>query len=70
MRDLIPFDVSALGLAEYAWLFLALGGLSLLAPPKRLRWRGAVYVSTLLIGFGWMYTIYDAPEGCGWPASC
>jgi len=67
MRDLIPFDVSALGLAEYAWLFLALGGLSLLAPPKRPRWRGAFYVSALLIGFGWMYTIYEAPEGWSEP---
>ncbi|MEE8104244.1 MAG: ABC transporter permease subunit [Planctomycetota bacterium] len=68
MRDLIPFDVSALGLAEYAWLFLALGGLSLLAPPKRPRWLGALLVGLVLATAGFMAAWLGVPEGSAEPS--
>ncbi|MHC4136608.1 MAG: ABC transporter permease, partial [Planctomycetota bacterium] len=51
MRNLIPFDFADLGPAEFAWLLLAFGGLSLLAGGER-RGRGAAMVGGLIALFG------------------
>ena len=53
MRYLIPFPLDQLGVAEVLWLLLAFGGLSLLAPPARPRWKGALLLGAFLAIYAW-----------------
>ncbi len=48
MGKLIPLEFAALGPAEWTWLALAFGGLSLLAPPGAWRRRFAVRLALVL----------------------
>ncbi|MHC4971200.1 MAG: ABC transporter permease [Planctomycetota bacterium] len=64
MRNLIPFDFVDLGPAEFAWLLLAFGGLSLLAPTGR-RVLQAAIVWGLMAAFG-VVRWYTVPITAAW----
>ena len=53
MRYLIPFGLEGLGFVEAAWLLVVFGGLSLLVPPKKPRWIGALVVAAILGIYVW-----------------
>ncbi|MHC4341652.1 MAG: ABC transporter permease [Planctomycetota bacterium] len=65
MGTLIPFEFADLGPAEFAWLLLAFGGLSLLAPPVA-RGRTAAITAAILAAVGFVRH-YTLPAGAtGW----
>jgi oligopeptide transport system permease protein len=64
VRNLIPFDFVDLGPAEFAWLLLAFGGLSLLAPTGR-RVLQAAIVWGLMAAFG-VVRWYTVPITAAW----
>jgi len=65
MGRLIPVDFTALGTAEWAWLVLALGGLSLALPQGRWRRRGAFWTALVLLLLAFVRLLVTE-EGSTW----
>ena len=66
MRNLIPLEFAALGPAEWTWLALAFGGLSLLAPAGAWRRRSAIKLALVLAAFGGLRLSAMAGAGTTW----
>ena len=65
MRYLIPFPLDQLGAPEILWLLLAFGGLSLLVPLTRPRWKVALAVAACLAIYVWADAATQSSQATG-----